>query len=56
MGEYIIKVNVGDGIATYRFDQLERAMEIVEKLRNDGAHFVTNFDKEMNNYSGGMQS
>ncbi len=46
MGEFVIKVNIGGGIATYRFDSKERAMEIVSKFRDEGAHFVTNFDLE----------
>ena len=44
--DYIIKAQVGRGIATYVFDNLEYAMEIVERLKEEGVEFDTNFDYE----------
>lgn len=44
--EYIIKAKIGKGIATYVFDNLEYAMEIVERLKEEGVEFTANFDYE----------
>lgn len=43
MGEYVIKVKIGNGIAIYRFDNLERALEILEQIKEKGEEYTTNF-------------
>lgn len=40
---YIIRARIGRGIATFRFDSIDRATEAAEKLRSDGVEFTTNF-------------
>ena len=44
MEKYVITVKIGVGIATYQFDDKERAMEIVSQLRDENAEFETNFE------------
>ena len=41
-----IKVKIGNGIATYRFDSLERALEMVGTLIQKNEEFTTNFEYE----------
>jgi len=41
-----IKVKIGAGVATYRFDQLAYAMEMVGTLIERGEEFTTNFEYE----------
>ena len=43
MGEYVIYVKRGNGIATCRFDNLERALEILEQIKEKGEEYTTNF-------------
>lgn len=46
IGEFVIKANVGHGISTYRFDEKEYALEIVDQLKKEGIKFETNFAYE----------
>lgn len=41
-----IKVKIGNGIATYRFDNLAYAMEMVGTLIQRDEEFTTNFEYE----------
>ena len=42
----MIHAEIGKGIATYQFDSKEYALEIVERLREEGIKFTANFDLE----------
>lgn len=42
--DYVIKVKIGKGIATYQTDSRDVAMEIVRQKQAEGAEFTANFD------------
>lgn len=44
--KYVIYAKIGKGVATYQFDNLEYAMEIVERLKAENVEFSANFEIE----------